>query len=45
MRVRRHAQGKFYTIECPEGTRIVRAAGRPESGSVHHDHLIVPLGG
>jgi predicted RNA-binding Zn-ribbon protein involved in translation (DUF1610 family) len=35
MRVRHYAQGKFYTIECPEGTRIVRnstfrASGKPD---------------
>ena len=28
MRVRHYAQGKFYTIECPEGTRVVRLHDR-----------------
>lgn len=38
MRIRHHAQGKFYTIECPEGSTVVR---RPGS----HDILVVPLKG
>ena len=45
MRVRCHAQGKFYTIECPEGTRIVRRSDHPEEESSFHDHLIVRLNG
>lgn len=40
MRVRHYAQGKFYSIECPEGTRVVR-----RSEVVPHDILIVPLNG
>ena len=44
MRIKCHAQGKFYTIECPEGTRVVRRSGRPEAGGPH-DHLVVPLNG
>ena len=38
MRVRHYAQGKFYTIECPQGTEVVR---RSDST----DHLLVPLNG
>jgi ribosomal protein S27E len=46
MRVKHYAQGKFYTIECPEGTRVVRRTERPADGeAVPHDHLIVPLNG
>ena len=45
MRVRCHAQGKFYTIECPEGTRLVRARIVPTASVAEHDHLIVPLNG
>src|ERR687890_617234 len=46
MRVRHHAQGKFYTIECPEGTRVVRRSASSEDGqAVPHDHLVVPLNG
>src|SRR4051812_25050703 len=46
MRVRCHAQGKFYTIECPEGTRVVRRSDLPVEGEAGpHDLLIVPLKG
>jgi predicted RNA-binding Zn-ribbon protein involved in translation (DUF1610 family) len=46
MRVRHYAQGKFYTIECPEGTRIVRRPEHPAEGeTIPHDHLVVPLNG
>ena len=46
MRVRHHAQGKFYTIACPEGTRVVRRSDLPADGeAVPHDHLVVPLNG
>ena len=38
MRVRHYSGGKFYTIECPQGTEIVRRSGQD-------DHLIVPLNG
>lgn len=38
MRIRHYAQGKFYTIECPEGSQVIH---RPGSD----DHLIVPLNG
>ena len=41
MRVKQHAQGKFYVIECPEGTRLVRRTSGGEV--VTHDHLVVPL--
>ena len=40
MRVKHQAQGKFYTIECPEGTRLVRRPQQPAN-----DHLVVPLNG
>ena len=46
MRVRHYAQGKFYLIECPEGTRLVRRSDQSaDDESVPHDHLIVPLNG
>ncbi len=38
MRIRHYAQGKFYSVECPEGTEIVRRSGSD-------DHLLVPLNG
>ena len=43
MQVKHHAQGKFYVIECPEGTRLVRRTSVGEV--VTHDHLVVPLNG
>jgi LSD1 subclass zinc finger protein len=38
MRIRHYAQGKFYTIECPDGSSVVRRQGSD-------DHLMVPLNG
>ncbi len=38
MRIRHHAQGKFYTIGCPEGTTVFRRPGP-------HDLLLVPFEG
>jgi ribosomal protein S27E len=40
MRIRCHAQGKFYKIQCPEGTRVVR-----RSEDIPHDVLLVPFNG
>jgi ribosomal protein S27E len=46
MRVERHAQGKFYTIQCPEGTRIERRSEEPAEGeAVSHEYLVVPSNG
>jgi hypothetical protein len=45
MRIKCHAQGKFYTIQCPEGTRMVRGKDRPGGKVAEHDHLLVPLNG
>src|SRR5689334_692046 len=46
MRVKLYAQGKFYTIQCPEGTRVVRRPERtPDDESVSHDLLVIPLNG
>jgi hypothetical protein len=42
MRVRHHAHGKFYLIECPQGTRGVR---RCDGEPAVHDLLVVPLNG
>ena len=46
MRIRHFAQGKFYTIRCPQGTRVVRnstfrASGKPDPC----DGIVVPFGG
>jgi ribosomal protein S27E len=46
MRVRHYAQGKFYTIQCPEGTRVVRRTDQTADGEeILHDLLVVPLKG
>jgi ribosomal protein S27E len=46
MRVRHYAQGKFYTIQCPEGTRVIRRTGQTTDGeAMLHDILVVPLKG
>jgi hypothetical protein len=46
MRVRHYAQGKFSTIECPEGTGVVRRSEQAADGeTIPYDHLIVPLNG
>jgi hypothetical protein len=43
MRVKHHAQGKFYVIECPEGTRLVRRS--EDAQATPCDHLVVPPNG
>jgi ribosomal protein S27E len=45
MRVRCHAQGKFYTIQCPVGTRVVHRSDQPDGEQPQHDHIVVPLNG
>ena len=46
MRVKHYAQGKFYVIQCPEGTRVVHCSDLSADGeAVPHDHLVVPLNG
>ena len=46
MRVKHYAQGKFYVIQCPEGTRVVHRSDLSADGeAVPHDHLVVPLNG
>ncbi len=42
MLIKCHAHGKFYTIECPVGSRIVLA---PDGEMALQDHLVVPLNG
>jgi hypothetical protein len=45
MLVKHHAQGKFYLIACPEGSRIVRRSGRiAPRGRFLPDLIIVPFG-
>ena len=44
MRIRVHSKGRFYLIQCPGGTRVVRRAleSVPDSED-SHDLLIVPF--
>ncbi len=46
MRIRVYSKGKFYLIECPHGTRVVRCAvdSLPDR-EVAHDLLLVTHGG
>ena len=37
MRIRHYSLGKFYLIECPEGSRVVRDASSPERLAVPFD--------
>ncbi len=42
MRIRQYSQGKFYLIECPNGTRVVRCALRSVPDSAEpHDVLVI----
>jgi hypothetical protein len=45
MRIRFYSKGKFYLIECPGGTRVVRAVRSVPAQADSHDRLIVPLDG
>jgi predicted RNA-binding Zn-ribbon protein involved in translation (DUF1610 family) len=46
MRIKHYSQGKFYTFECPKGTRVVRRSDQTSnSKTVVHDHLVVPFQG
>jgi hypothetical protein len=40
MRVRVYSEGRFYLIECPEGTRVVHCEAEDS-----HDGLVVPFEG
>jgi hypothetical protein len=41
VRIRHFSKGRFYLIQCPRGTRVVRCWGHPEA----HDLLVVPFEG
>jgi len=46
MRIKHYAEGKFHTIECPEGSRVVRRSELPaDGGAIQTDALVVPLNG
>jgi hypothetical protein len=46
MQIRHYSKGKFYLIDCPDGTRIVRfsALSVPDSAD-SHDRLLVTFEG
>jgi uncharacterized metal-binding protein (TIGR02443 family) len=41
VRIKHFSKGKFYVIQCPQGTRVVRCWGRSDG----HDLLVVPFEG
>ena len=44
MRIRHFSKGKFYVIQCPPGTRVVRCSEDPALvGPDGHDLLVVPF--
>jgi hypothetical protein len=45
MRIRHYSKGKFYLIECPDGSRVVRAVRSVPAQADFHDRLIVPFEG
>jgi hypothetical protein len=46
MRIKHFSKGKFYLIECPPGTRVIRCWGRSDMVEpVGHDLLMVPFEG
>ena len=46
MRIRVHSKGKFYLIECPDGTTVVRClAPSVPGGPGSHDLVVVPFRG
>jgi hypothetical protein len=46
MLVKHHAQGKFYLIDCPEGSRIIRRSDRiAPGGGFLLDLIVVPFRG
>ena len=46
MRIRHYSKGKFYLIECPDGTRVVRCAAQSAPDTADsHDLLVVPFRG
>jgi hypothetical protein len=41
MRIKHFSKGKFYLIECPPGSRVIRCSGHSDG----HDVLVVPFEG
>ena len=46
MQIRHYSKGKFYLIECPDGTKVVRCSLQSASDSTDsHERVIVPFRG
>ena len=46
MRIKHFSMGKFYVIQCPPGTKVVRCLAQPDLVEPDgHDHLVVPFEG
>jgi hypothetical protein len=46
MRIRHYSKGKFYLIQCPHGTRVVRCSAQTvPDGAESRDRLLVPFDG
>ncbi len=46
MRIKHFSKGKFYLIDCPQGTRVIRCWGQPAPVDTgEHDVLMVPFDG
>ena len=46
MRIKHFSKGKFYLIDCPRGTRVIRCWGQPAPVDTgEHDVLMVPFDG
>jgi hypothetical protein len=46
VRIKHFSKGKFYVIQCPPGTRVVRTSSQPAPVEPDgHDHLVVPFEG
>jgi ribosomal protein S27E len=46
MQIRHYSKGKFYLIECPEGTTVVRCLAPTVPGEAgSRDQLVVPFRG
>jgi Zn ribbon nucleic-acid-binding protein len=46
VRIKHFSKGKFYVIQCPPGTRVVRCSALPALVEPDgYDHLVVPFEG
>jgi uncharacterized metal-binding protein (TIGR02443 family) len=46
VRIKHFSKGKYYVIQCPQGTSVVRCSAQPALVEPHgHDLLVVPFEG